>query len=254
MLQSLVAAEIAPDLVVGTSVGALNGAWIAGEYSTASVDELADVWTGLHRSDIFPLKLALGLRGFLGRRRSLFDGLALRELLERNIGFERIEDAATPLVVVATDVLTGDDCAFDSGPTVESVLASSAIPGVFPPIEIDGVLYMDGGVSNNAPLSHAINRGADRVFVLPTSYGCPLEEAPSSALGMMLHAISVTVDQQLANDVEHYEGDAEVYVVPTPCPLDVSPTDFSQTEQLIEIARGLTDEWLANRALVPQRS
>jgi NTE family protein len=243
MLAALRERGIRPDVIVGTSVGALNGAWLAG-HPDAPIDDLAKVWTALHRSDVFPADAPRGLFAFAGWRRSFFDERPLRELIERHVSFPRLEDAPTPLHVVAVEVLTGRDVLLSSGPAVDSVLASAALPALFDPVEIDGVPYMDGGVANNTPISHAVALGIDRVWVLCAGHACALTEPPSSALAMALHALSLLLHKQLAVDVERYESSIEIRVLPPLCPLTVSPVDFSHSAELIDRAYNASIRWL----------
>jgi NTE family protein len=188
MLRALHEVGIHPDAIVGASVGAINGAWLAGNPAGTPLDELEEIWLRLRRGDIFPMRFGLGLAGFVGRRASLIDASGLRRLLERHVHFDLLEDAAIPLHVVVTDVLDGRDVALSAGPVIDIVTASSAIPGMFPPVVVNGRTYIDGGVVNNAPISHAVELGVDRIYVLPTGYACSLDTAPTSALGVTLHA------------------------------------------------------------------
>lgn len=244
MLRALHEAGIRPDLLVGASVGAINAAWVAGAPPGDGVDELAAIWTSMRRSDVFPLRFGLGLAGFLGRRASLVDSGGLRSLIGSHLRFERLEDAPIPLHVVVTDVLDGDDIALSSGSAVDVITASAAIPGVFAPVVVDGRTYMDGGVVNNAPVSHAVALGADTIYVLATGYACSLERAPTSALAITLHAVSLMINRRLAADVDHFLTCADVRVIPPPCPIDVKPNDFSRAAELIDRSYALTAAWL----------
>lgn len=241
MLQALRDAQVAPDLVVGTSVGAINGAWPAAD---EPLEDLADIWRGLRRSDVFPASLLRGLLGFVGLRDHLVSPRRLRTLVDRHTPFRRLEEAPTPLHVVVTDVLTGRDIRLDHGPAVDAIMASAAIPGIFPPVRIDGRSAMDGGAVNNAPISHAVSLGADTVWVLATGYACALPDPPDSALGMVLHAVSLTIHQRLALDIDRYADRVDLRVVPPLCPLTVPPTDFSRADELIRTARDHTAAWL----------
>jgi NTE family protein len=244
MLRALHEAGIRPDLLVGASVGAINAAWVAGAPPGDGVDELAAIWTSMRRGDVFPLRLGLGLAGFLGRRASLIDSRGLRSLIRSHVRFERLEDAPIPLHVVVTDVLDGNDIALSSGSAVDVITASAAIPGVFAPVVVDGRTYMDGGVVNNAPVSHAVDLGADTIYVLATGYACSLERAPTSALAITLHAVSLMINRRLASDVDHFLECADVRVIPPPCPIDVKPNDFSRAAELIDRSYALTVAWL----------
>jgi NTE family protein len=247
MLLGLAEAEIVPEMVVGSSVGAINGGWIASRPTVDGIRALGDLWGTLSRRDVFPTRPLTGLLGFLGRRRNLVPSSGLRRLIEDHIEFSRLEDAPVPLHVVATDVLSGQDVLLSSGDAADAILASAAIPGVYPPVEVEGRDMVDGGVVNNTPLSHAIALGADAVWVLPTGYACALSDAPRGALAMALHGLSLTVNQRLAVEVRHYERSVQLHVVPPPCSIRVSPADFSQSAELIERSHRTTTDWLRAR-------
>lgn len=245
MLLALAEAQITPDLIIGTSVGALNGGWVASGPDVARIEALADVWRSLSRNEVFPTRPILGLLGFLGQRRNLVPDTGLRRLLSEHLGFSRLEDALIPLHVVATDVLSGQDMLLSSGDAIDAIMASAAIPAVFPPVNIDGRDLIDGGVVNNNPLSHAVALGADRAWVLPTGYSCGLPQLPRGALSIALHAVTVAINTHLAFDVARFEHALDVRVIPPPCPLVVSPADFSHAARLIEQSHRDTREWLA---------
>jgi NTE family protein len=178
MLLGLAEAGITPDMIVGTSVGAVNGGWVASRPDVAGISALAKLWRSLSRNDVFPTRPLLGLLGFLGQRRNLVPDTGLRRLLAEHLEFSRLEDAPIPLHVVATDVLSGQDVLLSTGGVVDAIVASAAIPAVFPPVRINRRDLMDGGVVNNTPVSHAVTLGADLVWVLPTGYSCALRESP----------------------------------------------------------------------------
>lgn len=244
MLAALREQGVTPDLIVGTSAGALNGAWLAG-HPTAPIDDLATIWKSLRRSLVFPPDPVRGLLGFLGRRRGFVSHRGLRTLISKYLTFERLEDAPVGLHVVAVDVLSGRDVLLSHGPALEAIMASAAIPGVFAPVDIDGVPYMDGGVVQNTPISHAVDLGADVIWVLCAGYACALTEPPQGALAMALHGLTLLLHQQLIIDVERYEPQVELHVLPPLCPLRVSPADFGQAATLIRRARDDASAWLA---------
>lgn len=241
MLTAVAEAGVAPDLVVGTSVGALNGAWVA---AGAPLEDLGAVWRSLQRRSVFPASPLRGLLGLAGRTDHLVSSAGLRRILHDNLRFERLEDAPIPLHVVVTDVLTGAGVLLSSGPADDAILASAAIPGVLRPVGLDGRAYMDGGVVNNSPISHAVELGADTIWVFATSYSCALQEPPRSALGMALHATMLIVQQRLLLDLVRYAGSIDLRVIPPLCPVAVSPTDFSQADELIRRSYALAAGWL----------
>lgn len=245
MLRALVAHGLRADLVVGASAGAINAASYAGAPDAAGVARLAAIWRRLRSQDVFPLSPLQGLLGFVGRRNGLVDPAPLRVLLERELPYARLEEARVPCRVVATDVLDGSEVVLSTGPAVEALLASAAIPGVFPPAELDGRHLIDGGISSNTPLSTAVALGAKRIIVLPTGYACALSEPPHGAVAMALHALTLLVARQLVSDVLRWQSQVEIVVVPPLCPVGTSPYDFSAAGTLIGRATASTEAWLA---------
>jgi NTE family protein len=234
MLRALYERGVAPDVIVGTSAGALNGAFIASRCQTPeTADALADVWRGLDRRQVFPLNPLTGLLGLLGARANLVSDSGLRRLIARHIEHERLEELPIPLHVVAVDVISGQELRLSHGPVPDAVLASAAIPGVLAPIRWQGRALMDGGVANNTPISHAVDLGVQHVYVLPTGHACALEEPPGGALAMALHAISVLTQRRLIDDIERHRDDARLIVLPPPCPLRITPFDFAHADELI---------------------
>jgi NTE family protein len=149
--------------------------------------------------------------------------------------------------VIATDVLRGEEVRLSEGPLIDAVMASAAIPGVLPPVEWDGRPLIDGGVANNTPISHALELGAEEIYVLPTGTPCDLEEAPRGALAAVVHATGLLVGRRLAEEMAAYQDHCRLFVLPPPCPLSVQPTDFSQAETLIEQARRDVRRYLTQR-------
>lgn len=252
MLEALYERGIRPDLIVGTSAGALNGAFIASRPQIpATARALGAVWRGLSRGKVFPLNPVTGLLGFIGAREHLVPGSGLRKLVREHMQVDRIEHTGVPLHVVATDVMTGAEVRLSAGPLMDGVMASAAIPGILPPVDWNGRKLMDGGVANNAPISHALELGAERVFVLPTGAPCELEEPPSNALAMIVYATGLLVGRRLAQEVIAFADRVELVVLPPPCPLSVQPTDFGHAESLIAQARTDArrhlDGWQAGR-------
>jgi NTE family protein len=237
MLEALFERGIAPDLIVGASVGAINGAFIAGREPTPeTARELGDIWRGLSRGAIFPLNPLTGLIGFVGRSSHLIPSGNLRRLLVRHAAVDRLEDSPVPLHLIVTDVLSGQELRLSRGPAVDAVMASAAIPSVFPPVEFEERLLIDGGVSDNTPISHAIALGADEIYVLPTGIACDLDSPPRSALAMLLHALTIMTQQRLHFEIDLYRDRAQIVVLPPPCPQPVLPIDFSHGAELIEQA------------------
>jgi len=240
MLRALYERAISPDLIVGTSVGAINGAFISSRPTRPeTADDLAAVWHGLGRSQVFPVNPLSGFLGFFGVRNNLVPDGALRRLLREHLQFELVENAGIPLHAITTDLLSGSELRLSKGPALQALMASAAIPGIFPPVRWEGRDLVDGGVSNNAPISDAIALGAETIYVLPTGTACDLPEAPRGALAMLLHSTTLLVIRRLLLEVELLSDRAELIVLPPPCPLAISPIDFAHSEALIR--RGYED-------------
>ena len=233
MLRALLENDVVPDLLIGTSVGAINAGWIAARPDVRGVDQLAEIWLSLRRSDVFPISPLISAAGLLGRSNHFISSDNLRSMLERHIRFQRIEETVIPLHVVTTDLKSGRAAILTSGPAVPALLASCAIPGVFPPVTIGRRDYVDGGVANHTPITVAIELGATDVFVLPVGYPW-VNRKPTNALGMALHALARIVEQKLDAEVAAHRGAANIQVMPVLDIADVSPADFSHSRELMD--------------------
>lgn len=242
MLRELLNTGICADLVIGCSVGALNATYFASAPHAAGVDNLAKIWRGLRRHDVFPVTMR-GLLGFIGGADSLIDPSNLRRLIERHIRFSNLENAPIPVHVVATN-LGGETICLSTGPTADALLASTAIPAAFPSVRIGEHHLIDGAVASNTPILTASNLGATRIIVLPTGFACALREPPKGAIARALHALTLLIAHQMVRDLRQLAGKVDVFTVPNLCPLDASPYDFSRAELLIERAAENTRKWI----------
>ena len=248
MMLSLARAGVGADMVVGSSVGALNGAFYAGDPTLAGVERLADIWRGLTRRDVFPLSWKT-LIGFLWRRDFLIPHDGIRKLIDDHIPYRNLEDAQLPVHIVTTDIITGDSVVFSDGSAAEAIVASTAIPGAFSPVEYRDRYLADGALSSNTPVRIAVKSGARRLIILPTGHACANDAPPVGAVANALHALTLLIARQLVSELENLGPEVAYFVVPPLCPLVGSPYDFSRTAEHIERARRATDEWLARGGL-----
>ena len=251
MLKALVHAGIAPDFVVGASAGAINAAYYAASPDLAGISRLERIWLRLRRADVFPFSWAGTALCLLGRRTCLAQPHRLRALIEAELPFARLQDAALPCHVVATDALDGTEVVLSSGDAASALLASAAIPAVFPPVVVAGRALIDGGIGSNTPISAAFALGARRILVLPTGTPCALSAPPRGAMASGLHALNLLAMRQLLADIDRFAGRCELQVVPPLCPLGVSSYDFSRTRELIDRAQAATLAWLDEDAHDP---
>lgn len=250
MLRALLATGERPDFVVGASVGAINASYFAGAPNAEGVAKLERIWIGLRRSDIFPFTLASAI-GLIRHPGNLIDPGGLRGVIETNLPFAQLEDTQIPLNIMATNQ-QGQPVRLSNGPAIEAILASTAIPGVFPPVHIGGEALMDGAIASNTPVRLAFELGASRIIILPTGYACALKEPPKRAVGKALHAVTLMIAWQLMHELERIPEDIQVRLVPTLCPLAVSPFDFSSSQELIERAAESSQKWIEGGGLTRQ--
>lgn len=247
MLRALVETGLEPSFVIGSSVGAINAAYFAGSPDIAGVERLSEIWCNLRRSDIFPLSLA-ALTGVLRRANAVIDPSSLRRLVGTHLSYERIEQARLTLHIMATDQ-QGVSVRLSQGPVIDAIMASAAVPGLFPPVSIDGRPLIDGAIGANTPLRVAADLGARRIIVLPTGYACALQDAPRGVVASMLHAVTLLIAWQLMHEIETMPSDVMVHLAPALCPLAVSPYDFTASRQLIERAHRSTLSWISRGGL-----
>ena len=248
MLHSLIAHGISADMVVGSSVGALNGAFYAGDPTLEGVEKLGDIWRGLKRQDVFPMSWRTVL-SFLWRRDFLISHDGIRKLIDDNIPFRNLQDARVPVHIVTTDIISGDSIVLSEGSTSEAIVASTSIPGAFSPIRYKDYYLADGAISSNTPIQVAVQKGAKRLIILPTGHACATQTPPVGAVANALHALTLLIARQLVSELESLDPDIEYFVVPPLCPLVGPPYDFSRTADHIARAIQTTDAWLAEHSL-----
>jgi NTE family protein len=191
---------------------------------------------------VFALEPRQTLASVVGRSSAICSDKGLRTLLDQHLRFDMLEESPMPLLIVATDLLTGREVPLSSGDAREAVLASCAIPAVFPPVDHHDAVLADGGLANDSAVSQAVLAGADTIYVLTSGYACALPHAPWC---LATHALTLLTHQHLAADVAHYAHRIDLVVLPTPCPLRVSPVDFSRARELERTAHWLGQRWLA---------
>ena len=215
MLRALLERGIAPDLVVGTSIGAINGAALAAEPTTEAVARLSEMWSRIERSDFFDGSI-VGRLATLARSRTHFQGNeALRTLLEESLPVARIEDLAVRFECVAACVETASERWFDSGPLADAVLASSAVPGLLPPVEIDGEHFLDGGIVNSIPVGRAAALGAREIYVLHVGRVEQALRVPRWPWEVAVVAFEIARRHRFFGDLAALGDDIEVHVMPT---------------------------------------
>lgn len=251
MLQALLEAGVQPDLVVGASVGALNGALLASDPDTA-IDRLTEIWLSMTRSELLggegPLSairevIRVGMHRELP---GLFSLTALGELIDRHTGITQIENLPIDLAVVVTDALDGTPVVLNDGPLRIALQASASIPGVFQPVKHMGRYFIDGGVTANVPVRQAIDGGAASLVVLDCIPSSLTNEIPDSVIGSLLHASHIMLRNQPANADQLAASSMPVLRLPQTTPAGYHSIDFSRSEELIDLAYQASTQALAD--------
>ncbi|HYU40084.1 MAG TPA: patatin-like phospholipase family protein [Acidimicrobiia bacterium] len=256
MLRALLERGIEPDVVIGTSAGALNGAALATHPTLAGVEQLADVWLSIRSGEVFPGSKLARAWNVLRRDDHLFTNDGLRAVIERARAAPTFAELAVPLRVIATDLDTGDEVVLACGPVEPALLASTALPGLFPPIEHDGRLLVDGAIVNSVPLWHALSGPVDRIYVCNVT-GALADRKLRSPLDVAVRAFAISRNQRFELELRYAPADVDVVVLPAPAD-QRELFDFSDSLMLIEEAHHLAaralDEHEAARARPRERA
>ena len=215
MLRALLERPVRPDLVVGSSVGALNGVAVAAMPDLEAVAALTRTWTSLEASDVFSSSVFGQLSNLVRHGTHLHGNGSLRRLIEASAGPARIEDLPVQFECVAACIEDAAATWFGAGPVADAVLASCAVPGLLPPVRIGDRHYMDGGLVASVPVGRAVELGAERVFVIHVGRLERPLRAPSRPWDVALVAFEIARRHQFADDMARLPAGVEVHVMPT---------------------------------------
>lgn len=243
-LEALLEADIVPDFLVGASVGGLNAAAIASDPTLDGVAHLRAVWSDLRTEDLFPGTRVQRAWHFVRKGDHLYPNTGIRRLVDM-IPARRFEQMAKPLSVVAANLRSGREHWFDSGPVAPAIIASTALPGIFPPVLVDGELFVDGGVVNNVPISRAVELGATRIYVLTCGSANPQMRPIRRPLDVLMQAVAHSRAARVQVDVSRFQQHAEIEMLPMFETGAIRFNDLSHTDSLIEKAREATRAYLS---------
>ncbi len=281
-----------PDVVVGTSIGAWNGACLALRPTLEGIDWLANAWLSTNTNKLLlgidpilnspPQAVNFGrvlatLRRLAGGNPSLYSDAGLRQFIGRYLKDITFEDMAIPLRIIAADITTSTRAVFATGPVIPAVMASGAIPGVFPPVAIDGHVYVDGGALDNASIETALMLGARRIFVLDVGYDDasvvkPLlptdssvrHRSPNGARTSSVHALVAVLERtaqvmnryQLTRALERVPRGVEIHVLRLGASVTGGTLDFDRAGIWIDLGYASAIEYLRDirRPDTPQTS
>ncbi|MFQ5690154.1 MAG: patatin-like phospholipase family protein [Gemmatimonadota bacterium] len=253
LFQAMCQLGLRPDLIVGASVGAINGAFMA---TGVGPKILAQGWSALRREDLFSFNWRLLWRG--ASAQSILSARPLRELLERSLPKARFEALPVPLALVTTHLSTGEACVWERGDLIDAIIASSAIPGLLPPVEgHDGVRHVDGSLADNVPIEVALERGATHAIVM-NCRTCDRCRRESVGLTDILgQAFSIAADCKLRGLESHGNHGEEVLLLQPEMGEHIRALDFSQGKRLVragyEHSLPRLRAWLESQPLKPGR-
>ena len=250
LLRAFLRVGLRPSLIVGTSVGALNGAFLAFHPDAIGGDELADIWNSLRGARVFdvnPFSVAFRLAT---KRQCLFSSHFLEKLVAEHLPEDDFARTQVPLYITATNLTRGSKVVFHEGPISRAVLASTAIPGIFSPVEIDGDQYVDGAVVAHLDLETAVELGAKDILAIDLSR-CPDEAQPDNVMGVLTRSLEVMTRDRVDLDLKLLSDRARITVVRPQIDAQIGMADLAQVDELLKCGEQLGEEFL--RAHIDRR-
>jgi NTE family protein len=252
MAKALAAHGLQPDLIVGTSIGSLNGAVLASAPIEQSVPSLSRMWEQMRASSVFGESLFTRTRHLLNHWTHFHSNDPLRKLVQRWVPYAKLEDAHVMVQACAACIETSSEHWFADGPVVDAVLASCALPGVLPPVEVGGRHYIDGGVVNSIPVSRAIELGATEIYVLHVGNIDDPLEVPRHPWDVAMVSFEIARRHRFHRELATAGDGVQVHMLPTGKPPgrynDLAKLRYNYTEAIhsqIDAAERATLEYLA---------
>ncbi|MEM7134499.1 MAG: patatin-like phospholipase family protein [Chloroflexota bacterium] len=250
MLKALHEEGFVPDLIVGTSVGALNGATIANHGMAGGIEILEEIWVGLNKDDIFPGGVWSQAMTLVRSWLHLYENSGLAKVIRHALTVDRLEDLATPFAVTATELVTHRSVLFTAGKIEPLLLASTSLPSIYPPVEIDGINYIDGGITNGTPMNSALSLGAKSMVVLDAGgNSCTPGDPPKHVAELLTTVLSSALRQKVLVEAPRIAQHLPVLFLPRPCTDGLSLVDFSSGRELMDEAYAMNCQFLAEAAV-----
>jgi NTE family protein len=248
MLRSLVEHDIRPQFVLGSSIGAVNGAIYAQDPTLSGLARLEELWRGLDGQGILPTGWLPNALALARKGEAIHTNDRLRGLLEGVLRTETFEGLEVPFQCVATDVGDAREVWFSTGRLVDPILASAALPGILPAVEIDGVRYLDGAIVNDVPISRAVSLGATTIYVLQCGTIDRPRPEPKRPLDVVVQAYWAARHHRFKTALETLPEGVEAIVLPTGTTATLRYNDFTKSGELIRSAHGATERFLDGAA------
>jgi NTE family protein len=244
MLAALLEHDVMPELVLGCSIGALNGAAFAQDPTPAGVARLEELWRGLGAEGLLPSSWLPNAVALARKGESIHSNDRLRGFLHGLLRVDSFEALALPFQCVATDVVGVREAWFSTGPLIDPILASAAMPAVLPAVEIDGVRYLDGAIVNDVPISRAVALGASTIYVLHCGTVDRPRPEPKRPLDVAIQSYWIARHHRFKRDLESLPDGVEAIVLPIGQTRTLRLNDFTQSGEMIDAAREATSRFL----------
>ena len=249
MLQALFERGVRPDLIVGSSVGAINGALVAADPGPGAVERLRAVWEELASRQVFAGSVLSRVGTLVRTRTHLHPRGPLRDLLEAHLPVHTFAELQIPFQCVAASIERAAEHWFTDGALVDAVLASCAVPGLLPPVELDGEHYLDGGLVHSIPVGRAVALGAGTVYVLHVGRIDRPLRAPTRPWEVAQVAFEIARRHRFAGDLAALPPGVTVHVLPAgdpepPGAANLRYRDFSGVPARIDRARAAAGDHL----------
>jgi NTE family protein len=238
MLQALAEAEIRPDVILGTSIGAVNGAFFAADPTPSGVSALIDRW----RDTAPAVTATTALRGLTTLARSgthLQPYSPIRQRLAQLLPVETVEELAVPFQCVAASIERAAEHWFTEGPLADVLLASCAVPGVLPPVRIGEEHFIDGGIVNSIPVSRAVQLGAREIYVMQVGRLEQPLQPPRWPWEVGLVAFEVARRHRFAHDLTSLPEGVALHILPTGGSAAPAYNDISGQLRVRKVAMGV---------------
>jgi NTE family protein len=258
MIRALLEHGIVPDLVLGTSIGALNGAILAADPDTA-LERLCELWTGVDANNPFDASLLEQASTFARTRTHLHGNHRLQRLLRVALPVRSFEELAIPFQCVAASIEAASARWFHTGPLIDALLASTAVPGLLPPVEVDGEHHLDGGLVDSIPVGRAEELGARVIHVLQVGRVEQPLTLPTKPWQVATVAFEIARRHRFVEEMAAIGPGIEVHVLPTGAPMEPGDTaqlryrDTSSVSRRIETAYEAARAYLTEQARSPTR-
>jgi NTE family protein len=246
MVRALLEHDIRPDLIVGCSVGAINGAALAETPNLDGARRIEEAWRALDGKDLMPSGWLPNAVAMARRGEAVHDNDGLRRHLEQTLAARTFEELTVPFECVATDVAGVREVWFRSGPLIEPILASAALPAIYPAVEIDGVRYLDGAIVDDVPMTRAVECGARVLYVLQVGMFSRPRPEPKRPLDVAIQAYWIARHHRFKRELAAMPPEIELHLLPTGETPLMRYNDFTHTSELIALAYKASDAYLTD--------